>query len=542
MTAQEVTSKAISCVLIIGLTALIVFIIVIATSSNSHDADDKTFHSHDYCTPVSVHHRFRDIDGYYGIHGDLGATERPLARFSYDNYDWVHSPDPRTISDLLCDSEHVSSRPTDSFSPVNDLFVTFGQLIDHTLVLVRTDSNYTMDVGHGLSPNKRSKFIVDTEGVQQQINSLTSYLDGSIIYGSSSEVANLLREHHSGRLRSILHDDGPMLPLNENENGFIAGDIRVNEQPLLTALHTLFLREHNYWAHLLSNRLPEADDDYIYHVARHIVIAELQIITYEEWLPILLGDKYKLRKACYRQNLIPGIWNEWATSAYRFGHSMVSDTIHVRSGRTGNVIETYQLSDTFFQSARNSTMWIHGISDLLCGAATHRCEPPDTVIVDSLRNMLFSHAFVNHTLDLAALNIRRGRDHGLPRFQHLYKALGCGHIRSWEDVAPHHSDIQHLLQHLYGSYWDDIEFDPWVGMLCETASNHDSMLGPATSKLICKQFEKIRDTDPYFYLWDQVIDPYKSEIEHIRLKDIVLRNTYIEEINFPHHAFLYPDD
>ena len=72
---------------------------------------------------------------------------------------------------------------------------------------------------------------------------------------------------------------------------YVAGDVRVNEQTGLTAIQTLFMREHNRQASILAAANPTWTDEQIYQQARKIVGAEIQSITYQGFLPALLGSQ-----------------------------------------------------------------------------------------------------------------------------------------------------------------------------------------------------------------------------------------------------------
>jgi len=67
------------------------------------------------------------------------------------------------------------------------------------------------------------------------------------------------------------------------------GDTRGNQNPQLTILQIIFLREHNRIADYLSKLNPHWSDETTFQETRRIVIAEHQFISYYEWLPIILG-------------------------------------------------------------------------------------------------------------------------------------------------------------------------------------------------------------------------------------------------------------
>lgn len=129
---------------------------------------------------------------------------------------------------------------------------------------------------------------------------------------------------------------------------FDAGDNRVNVQIGLQAVHTVFLRHHNIIAQRLKTINPGWTDEKLYQEARAIIAAQLQHITYNEWLPVLLGFSQKTnptdvsmdtrmissfsrglklvtdgRFQEYNVTISPAISNEFATAAFRVGHTMV---------------------------------------------------------------------------------------------------------------------------------------------------------------------------------------------------------------------------
>ena len=116
------------------------------------------------------------------------------------------------------------------------------------------------------------------QNVRQQYNEITAFIDASNIYGSEQEQSAILRTYRDGRLHinsntdqlptreqlNIRHDRSRQRP--ERPDDFVAGDVRVNEQPFLTSMHVLFLREHNRIAKLLREYLPKELRTVSYHL------------------------------------------------------------------------------------------------------------------------------------------------------------------------------------------------------------------------------------------------------------------------------------
>src|SRR5205823_8451325 len=145
-----------------------------------------------------------------------------------------------------------------------------------------------------------------------------------------------LRTFQGGQLKT---STGNLLPLNTdgfsnanngpypNSDMFLAGDIRANENIELSSLQILFMREHNRQASILAKQHPAWTDEQLYQGARQIVIAEIQSITYNEYLPALLGRGAITSYSGYKPNVNPGITPEFSEAAFRFGHSQLDDDV-----------------------------------------------------------------------------------------------------------------------------------------------------------------------------------------------------------------------
>ncbi|MGB8329028.1 MAG: peroxidase family protein, partial [Polyangiales bacterium] len=361
---------------------------------------------------------------------------------------------------------------------------------------------------------------------RQQMNELTHFIDASNVYGSDDVRAAALRTNDgTGRL---LVSPGDLLPFNTaglpNGGGtgpelFLAGDVRANEQVGLTAMHTLFVREHNRLAAEIAASDPSLSGEEIYQEARRIVGAQMQVITYNEFLPALLGPNAIGQYHGYIWSTSPVIANEFSTAVYRFGHSALSPILR-RIDAAGNPIPEGHLAlrDAFFRPDRITDEG--GIEPLLRGLASQLCSRIDTEVVDDVRNFLFGPPGAGG-FDLPSLNIQRGRDHGLPSYNQARSAMGLAARTSFAEVTSD-PDTQARLASVYASV-DDI--DLWVGALAEDPVN-GGHLGELAFKVIKKQFEGLRAGDRYFYR--AVMSPQEiSDLEATTLADVIRRNTSI---------------
>ena len=283
-------------------------------------------------------------------HPDWGVLNSPLLRVSGVEYKngrgtmRTDGPPPREISNLLC------QQTKDLPAHTTDMFWLWGQFVDHTLDLTgESEEHADMKTGDGPEekfpgrtiPFKRSEHFYDCDGVRQMRNKLTAFMDADVVYAADNNRADILRRNDgTGKLKMVAGCNNlSFLPKNTyglpNANAthlppdtlFLAGDVRANENCLLTSLHTLLAREHNRLCDIYLSCNPAwfGDDEKVYQKARSYVIGLMQHITYDEFLPKLLGPipEYK----GYDSETNPGICQEFAHAAYRFGHSMVSSNI-----------------------------------------------------------------------------------------------------------------------------------------------------------------------------------------------------------------------
>ncbi len=494
---------------------------------------------------------FRSFDGTGNnlVQPQWGSTDEAYVRVSPVAYgDKISTPggadrpSARVISNAIGDqgsAEFLNNRDLSAF------VYAWGQFLDHDMdqtviaspkesmpIPVPTGDQYFDPDGTGTKtiPLSRSKFDpatgISLASPRQQMNSITSFLDGSHVYGSSVERAAALRTFSGGRLRTSA---GNLLPLNTlglpndtqpgtpAEDYFLAGDVRANENVELTAMQTLFMREHNRLATTIQSVNPTWTDEQIYQSARRRVTAEMQAITYREFLPALLGPNGLRPYQGYKPNVNPGIMNEFATAAFRFGHSMLGTDIEFMDNRAQEVHPAIGLRESFFAPQVTKDFGIDGVMKYL---ASDRAREIDTKVVDDLRNFLFGPPG-SGGLDLAALNIQRGRDHGLADYNSVRAAFGLPRAQTFTDIT-RIPELQQTLATTYGSV-DNI--DLWVGGLAEDHVPGGSV-GKTIHRIIVTQFERLRDGDRYWY--ENVFTGSKlAAIQEMTLAKVIRQNTTI---------------
>ncbi len=487
---------------------------------------------------------YRSVDGSANnlANSDWGSAGIEFLRMAPPDYaDGVGEPagwerlSARTISNMCV----AQSEPMPNSDRLSDMFWQWGQFLDHDLDLtpeilpkevleipIPTGDPFFDPTSEGdrVMTMGRS-FYSMVDGVREQVNAITAFLDGSNIYGSDDERRQALRTlDGTGRLRTSA---GDLLPFNTAglpnapspaPGYFLGGDFRANEQVGLTAMHTVWVREHNFWAGEIAATFPQLGGERIFRWAQAIVIGELQAITYNEFLPLLLGDRGLDAYDGYDPNVDAGIANEFATAAFRFGHTMLSPKLR-RFDRKGRRVAAghLPLRDAFFDPSHISE---EGIDSVLRGLAFHRAQEIDPRVVDDVRNFLFGAPGAGG-FDLSALNIQRGRDHGLASYNDLREAYGLKRLKFLRQVN-RDKEVRRALREAFGSV-DSI--DAWVGGLAEKPVG-TAMVGETFAAVLRDQFHRLRAGDRFWY--QSYLPPSWVEmVEEQTLAVVIRRNTGI---------------
>lgn len=507
--------------------------------------------------PANAQDRSYDGSGNNVAHPAWGAAGADLLRMcppAYGDGVWTMARSwtsgPREVSNAVV-AQNMSLPNSRGMS---DMVWQWGQFIDHDMDLtpsggteiemISTPVNDPYFLGTPI-PFSRSVYnpASGISSPREQVNMITSFVDGSMVYGPSGAVAAGLRTGSGGRMRTTAHATGDLLPYNTtglpNDPGplggdpasfFVAGDVRSNEQAGLTSMHTLWVREHNRRADEVAAANPGWSDEQVYQRARKIVGAEIQAITYNEWLPALLGTVEVASYKGYDPDVSPGVASEFSTAAFRIGHTMLSSTLR-RLDANGNTIPEGDLTlqGSFFNPANITQA---GIEPILRGLASQAAQEVDTMIIDDVRNFLFGPPGAGG-MDLASLNIQRGRDHGLPDYNSIREEVGLAPVTSFSQIT---SDLG-LAAALASVYGDVNEIDPWIGMLAE---DHlpGSSVGELMAMILADQFARTRDGDRFWYQADPELAGLLGELDATRLGDIIAANTGIT--NLQGNVFFVP--
>ncbi|MDW8265949.1 MAG: peroxidase family protein, partial [Gemmataceae bacterium] len=303
---------------------------------------------------------------------------------------------------------------------------------------------------------------------------------------------------------------------------FVTGDIRANENIGLAALHAVFAREHNRLADEIRQANPTLSDEEIYQRARRLLGAMLQHITYNEYLPLVLGPNALTPYTGYKPNVQPDAGVFFATAAFRFPHTQTFPNFPLLDAQ-GNHLPGSPLP---LRRASFTTAPIrqHGLDPILRGLAATPAHANGLKAINEVRNLLFGPPG-SGGIDLIATDIQRGRDLGLPGYNRARQDYGLPPVTSFAQISSDPA-VQTALQTAYGTV-DKI--DAFIGGLAEDRVP-GAMVGPLFFRVLKEQFERIRDGDRFWYENGQFTAEELALIRNTKLSDIIRRNTGITNL------------
>lgn len=527
---------------------------------------------------------------------------------------------------------------------------TWGQFLDHTFGLrlggaqndpAGESDNIPFNTGDpqetfrndlGVIPFSRSTVApgTGTNNARQQVNSLSSYIDTFAVYGGTNQRLDWLRagtvDGNPTNNDASLMLPGGYLPtrdargntasapamdidgalIGQPTHAVVAGDVRANENFALTATQTLFAREHNRIVSLLPSSLSQEDK---FQIARRIVIAEQQYITYTEFLPAM-GVSLPAYNG-YQSNVNTTLSNEFATVGYR-AHSQIHGEIEMEAD-----LDRYSQATLDALEAQGIEVAVDGdeveiavpqnigffnpdlVKQIQLGPVMEGIggEPQynnDEQIDNQLRSVLFQIPVSGNpecldgptlpqcyhgVVDLGAIDIQRGRDHGMPTYNQMRQAYGLPARTSFTAITGESTDqfpaglgidnpaslnftqltdifgvnfgltevrdpVRDVrattraarLRALYGSV-DNV--DAFVGMIVEPHVA-GSELGELQRAMWAREFQRLRDGDRFFYGNDPGLTYIRNTygIDFRRnLGDIIAANTDVPRAELGSNVF-----
>ncbi|XP_061846160.1 thyroid peroxidase [Colius striatus] len=395
---------------------------------------------------------------------------------------------------------------------------------------------------------------------RQQINGLTSFIDASTVYGSTPTIENKVRnltskegllkvnvKYHDNHREYLPFTDQTPSPCAQDSNAsegeriecFLAGESRASEVTSLAAMHTLWLREHNRLARALKSINNHWSAEMVYQEARKIVGALHQIITLRDYIPKIIGpDAFNLYIGLYTgydPTMNPTVSNVFSTAAFRFGHATIQPIVRRLNAQylDDPELPNLHLHEVFFSPWR--LIKEGGLDPLLRGLLAHsaKLQVPDQLLNEELTEKLFVLSN-NGSLDLASLNLQRGRDHGLPGYNDWREFCGLPKLETQTDlntVITNHNVTEKIME----LYQNPSNIDVWLGGLVEDFLP-GARTGPLFACIIGKQMKALRDGDRFWWENDNVFtEAQKEELKRHSLSRVICDNTGISEV--PEDAF-----
>ena len=293
-------------------------------------------------------------------------------------------------------------------------------------------------------------------------NRVTHWWDASQLYGSDEATIDSLRTHNAGKMRI---DDNDALPFDEAKGidavGFpgSTGSWWVG----LSLLHTLFIKEHNAICDRLQKHYPDWSDAQLFDKARLINAALLAKIHTVEWTPAILpnpitqvamnanwwgllgrgvkaatghlGDGEILSGivgSVTDHHTAPYYLTEEFVSVYRM-HPLIPDDVDFYSHKNGESLTRKPFRDIFGRRTRDFMNAVSIEDSLYSFGIQH----PGAITLHNYPNFLraLTKDDSPDAFDLAAVDILRDRERGVPRYNRFREIVGMGRVKSFEELT-----------------------------------------------------------------------------------------------------------
>ncbi|XP_042862256.1 dual oxidase-like [Penaeus japonicus] len=554
------------------------------------------------CAGATDHHaEFPGYDGWYNnlAKPNQGAVDTPLLRLLPPAYaDGVYQPAKRTVNPLKVSERLMRGQNGKVSKGGRTAFLLyFGQQVVEEILDAQGPGcppeyfNIDIENNHDFArrpslkfmPLLRTRYDMTTgfspNNPRQQLNEITPYLDGGLVYGTSKGWADALRTFSNGSLAQdgllAWHDElgegfpaenkqrlpmaNPPPPTNHSnyvrqqetarvDRFFKLGNPRGNENPFLLTFGIVWFRWHNHIARYFKNVHRDWSGERIFNEARKWVIATYQAVVFYDWLPRYMHTSLPKYQG-YRPTVDPQVSHIFQSAAMRFGHTLVTSGVYLREkndqgcnplhfelaapeGSSQRRIMGVRTCNSFWRSPELFTRDKDNFDRFLMGLSSQSTEREDNIIVDDLRGRVFGPLEFSRR-DLMAINIQRGRDHGLPDYNTARKHFGLSTLETL-DMAEFKNKTQtevndesalRQLQTLYDN--DPWKVDIWPGGLLETRNGP----GQLFSKVILDQFERIRDGDRFWFennKNDLFTQAERNRLGRVKIIDVILSITALK--------------
>ncbi|XP_063305234.1 dual oxidase 1-like [Pelobates fuscus] len=539
----------------------------------------------------NIHWEIQRYDGWYNnlahhCRGSAGTSLQRLLPAAYSDgvYQTLtepRNPNPREISNAAMKGE--SGLPSVRNRTVLGVF--FGYHVFSEIIGIDNSGcppeflNIKVPIGDEIfDPERTGNIIIPFQRCQwckqsgnspnnprRQINSVTSWIDGSSIYGTSQSWSDVLRSFSRGKLAS---GPDPLFPKESNLNlamwkapdpstgqggtdgiyGF--GNTRANENLFLQAVSIIWFRYHNHLAEELAEKHPMWSDEDLYHNARKWLIAVYQNIAMYEWLPAFLHKSAAPYKS-YNQHVDPSLSNEFQ-AAIQFMATLMPPGVYMRNktchflevtSSNGSKWSAHRLCDSYWKRKHPDIKVPEDVDSLLLGMISQIAEKEDNVVVEDLRDYWYGPVKYSRT-DYVSSSIQRGRDLGLCSYNNAKKYFGLKPVGNWSDINSNlYQSNKQLFEELAILYGNDIEH---LELLPGTMLENWGDPGELLTEIVLDQMQRLRDGDRFWFENTKNGLFTADEIERIRntsFHDVIVAVTSIEAGDIQKEVFnwLYGD-